>query len=139
MQRKFAVKDPSLSIGDVPLMRAAEMYLIAAEAYSRMNNDNAAANMLYSLAKMRDAAYQRSTNTGPALLNEILFQRSIELWGEGFRFYDLKRMNLGLDRNRYTFLQSYQKNVPAGDVKWQFVIPQAEIDATGGVVVQNPL
>jgi hypothetical protein len=39
------------------------------------------------LVKKRDAAYTRSTKTGTALLNEILFHRRIELWGEGFRFY----------------------------------------------------
>ena len=27
-----------------------------------------------------------------------MFQRRIELWGEGFRFLDLKRLNMPLDR-----------------------------------------
>ena len=27
-----------------------------------------------------------------------MFQRRVELWGEGFRFLDLKRLNLPLDR-----------------------------------------
>ena len=139
MQRKFRVQDPQLSIGDVPLMRAAEMYLIEAEAYARLGNSPAAATVLFQLAKRRDASYTMSTKTGNALLNEILVQRRIELWGEGFRFYDLKRMNLPLDRHRHTFLPSYQKNVASGDVQWQFAIPQAEIDATGGVIQQNPL
>jgi len=139
MSRKFKVQDPQLSIGDVPLMRASEMYLIEAEAYAHMNNNAAAANALYEVAKKRDAAYTLSTKTGNALLNEILIQRRIELWGEGFRFYDLKRLNLPLDRQRHKFLPSYQKSVPAGDLRWQFAIPQAEIDATGGVIQQNPL
>jgi hypothetical protein len=139
IQRKFKVKDPQLSIGDVPLMRASEMYLIEAEAYAHLNNNAAAAQALYQVAKKRDAAYTLSTNTGTALLNEILFQRRIELWGEGFRFYDLKRLNLPLIRDRHTFLPSYQKSVPAGDKQWQFVIPQSEIDATGGIIQQNPL
>jgi len=139
MQRKFKVQDPQLSIGDVPLMRASEMYLVEAEANARMGNYAAAANILFQLAKRRDASYTLSTKIGNALVNEILVQRRIELWGEGFRFYDLKRLNLPLDRHRHTFLPSYQKNVPVGDVKWQFAIPQAEIDATSGVIQQNPL
>jgi len=104
-----------------------------------MGNSGASATALYELAKKRNPAYVLSTATGSALLNEILFQRRIELWGEGFRFYDLKRLNLPLDRNRHKFLPSYQKAVPAGDVKWQFAIPQSEIDATSGVITQNPL
>ena len=139
MHRKFKVQNTDLSIGDVPLMRASEMYLIEAEAYAHMGNSPAAANALYQLAKKRDAAYVLSTKTGNALMDEILTQRRIELWGEGFRFYDLKRLNLPLDRHRHPFLPTYQKNVPAGDIKWQFVIPQSEIDATSGVIKQNPL
>ena len=139
MSRKFTVQNPQMSIGDVPLMRASEMYLIEAEAYAHMGNNAAAAKALFDLAKKRDAAYTLSTKTGNALLNEILVQRRIELWGEGFRFYDLKRLNLPLDRSRHTFLPSYQKSVPAGDPRWQFAIPQAEIDATSGVIQQNPL
>jgi len=139
MQRKFKVQNPEMSIGDVPLMRASEMYLIEAEAYARMGNNAASTNALYQLAKKRNSAYVLSTATGSNLINEILIQRRIELWGEGFRFYDLKRLNLPLDRHRHTFLPSYQKSVPAGDAQWQFVIPQAEIDATSGVIQQNPL
>jgi hypothetical protein len=139
MQRKFKVANPQLSVGDVPLMRASEMYLVEAEAYSHLGQDAKAAAALYPLAKSRDASYNLSTKTGAALLSEILFQRRIELWGEGFRFYDLKRLNLPLYRGRHTFMKSYQQNIPAGDVKWQFLIPQSEIDATGGVVIQNPI
>jgi hypothetical protein len=139
MQRKFKVQDPQFSIGDVPVMRASEMYLIEAEAYAHLGNNSAAAKALYEVARKRDAAYTLSTNTGTKLMNEILFQRRIELWGEGFRFYDLKRLNLPLDRSHHKFLPTYQKSVPAGDVRWQFVIPQPEIDATSGVIVQNPL
>jgi hypothetical protein len=128
-----------MSIGDVPVMRASEMYLIEAEAYAHMGNNVAAANALYQIAKKRNVLYTLSNSTGNKLLNEILFQRRIELWGEGFRFYDLKRLNLPLDRSRHTFLTSYQKSVPAGDIQWQFVIPQSEIDATSGVITQNPL
>ncbi|MCU7547891.1 RagB/SusD family nutrient uptake outer membrane protein [Chitinophagaceae bacterium LB-8] len=139
MQRKFKVANPELSIGDLPLMRASEMYLIEAEANAQMGNSAKAAAALYPLAKQRDAAYMLSTKTGTALLNEISFQRRIELWGEGFRFYDLKRLNQPLDRSRHTFYKSYQKSVPAGDIKWQFLIPQAEIDASGKIIEQNPL
>ncbi len=139
MQRKFRVQNPELSIGDVPLMRASEMYLIEAEAKARLGKTAEAAAALYAIAKKRDASYVLSTATGNNLISEILIQRRVELWGEGFRFYDLKRLNQPLNRSRHTFLPTYQKSVPAGDIKWQFAIPQAEIDATSGVIKQNPL
>ena len=112
-----------------------------AEALARTGNAEGARQVLFELAKNRDPNYVLSTNSGEALIQEILTQRRIELWGEGFRFYDLKRLNIPLDRNGANHLASLavQFNVPAGDIKWQFLIPQGEIDRTLGVVVQNPL
>ncbi|RYZ32234.1 MAG: RagB/SusD family nutrient uptake outer membrane protein, partial [Sphingobacteriales bacterium] len=100
MNRKFlSAGGESSSIGDVPLMRAAEMYLIEAEAKARIGGqDAAAAAVLFTLARQRDPSYVQSVNTGQALIDEILIQRRVELWGEGFRYYDLKRTNAPLDR-----------------------------------------
>src|SRR5690606_3693114 len=104
MHNKFRVANPVSRGGDIPLMRAAEMYLIAAEAYSRMGTEvDKARNTLAILAKHRDPEYNAenggvSTNSSTALTNEILDQRRIELWGEGFRFLDLKRQNTSMVR-----------------------------------------
>jgi hypothetical protein len=140
MSRKFKVADPSLSTGDVPYMRAAEMYLIEAEALARSGDNAGAAAALYTLAVNRDPAYTLSINTGAALINEIMIQRRAELWGEGFRFYDLKRTNSPLDRTGANHNASYANGVfqvPADDIRWQFLIPQDEINFSNGVVVQN--
>lgn len=142
MSRKFRVADASLSIGDVPYMRAAEMYLIEAEAQARRGgNDNLAAQALYTLAVNRNPSYILSTNTGAALITEIMNQRRVELWGEGFRFYDLKRTNAALDRTgaNHNATIATEMSIPANDKMWQFLIPQSEINATNGVVTQNPL
>jgi starch-binding outer membrane protein, SusD/RagB family len=143
MNRKFlSGGGSSSSIGDVPFMRAAEMYLIEAEARARAGQDVNAANVLYDLVIKRDPVYVLSTNTSQALIDEILIHRRIELWGEGFRFYDLKRTNSPLDRNganHDTGLTGGLFSVPAGDVRWEFLIPQSEINNTNGVVTQNPL
>lgn len=143
MNRKFiSAGGEGSSIGDVPLMRVAEMYLIEAEARARNGEDVLAAAALFTLAKARDASYVMSTNTGQALIDEIMIQRRVELWGEGFRFYDLKRTNSALDRtggNHDGGLTGGLLTLPANDIKWEFVIPQAEINNTNGVVVQNPL
>jgi len=153
MQRKFLIAGTTYvpsqyltvsgsSIGDVPLMRAAEMYLIEAEAQERLGNDATAQQILFDLIKTRDASYIKSINTGTALLNEILLHRRIELWGEGFRFFDLKRLNLPLDRTGAKASDNpwdpFTSQVPVDDKRWLYLIPQTEIDANK-LCTQNDL
>lgn len=142
MTRKFLLDNPNNSNGDLVLMRAAEMYLIEAEALARQAGREAdARNVLYELAHQRDPNYVLSTNSGQALIDEILVQRRIELWAEGFRFYDLKRLNQPLDRNggNHDNTLAQKMTEPAGTKEWVFLIPRAEIEYTLGVVQQNPL
>ncbi|HEY0667495.1 MAG TPA: RagB/SusD family nutrient uptake outer membrane protein [Sphingobacteriaceae bacterium] len=143
MSRKFSVKavgDPSL--GDVPLMRSAEMYLILAEAYAKSNQNGLAQDALFVLVSKRDPSAVKSTNTGNALVNEILFNRRIELWGEGFRWLDLKRLNLPLDRTVVPNYNAASVNnvmqLAAGDPKWTFLIPRSEMEANPNIGPQNP-
>lgn len=98
MANKFLLADPAARGGDVPFMRLPEMMLIMAEGYARAGRDADAQNALYPLACHRDPQYIKSTRTGSDLIDEIMFQRRVELWGEGFRFTDLKRLNMPLDR-----------------------------------------
>jgi hypothetical protein len=140
ISNKFRVADINLSIGDVPYMRAAEMYLIEAEALARSGNNAGAATVLNTLALNRDPSYKLSTKIGTALIDEIMTQRRVELWGEGFRFYDLKRTNSPLDRtggNHSATVTNGVLQVAATDIRWQYLIPQKEINIGNGVV-QNP-
>jgi starch-binding outer membrane protein, SusD/RagB family len=84
--------------GDYLYMRAGEMYLIEAEALARQGNEPQARTVLETLIKTRYPAYSASSFSGTALVNEILLQRRIELWGEGFSLMDIKRLNQGLSR-----------------------------------------
>ena len=131
MNQKFRVEDSGVSIGDLPHMRTAEMYLIEAEALARMGNYSSAAEVLHELVITRDSQYQLSANTGQALIDEILIHRRIELWGEGFRFLDLKRTNSALDRtnSNHNSALAVVLNVESGVSDWQFMIPQDEINA----------
>jgi hypothetical protein len=141
MSRKFKTRSAP-TIGDVPYIRLAEMYLILAEAYARTAGKEAdAKTALFTLAKNRDASYTLSANTGEALIEEILVQRRVELWGEGFRFYDLKRLNQALNRTVVPNFVSASvggvMQVPAGDNKWVFAIPITELQANPNSS-QNP-
>lgn len=136
---KFLAVGTGDSRCDVPYMRVAEMYLIEAEAKARLGLADAN-QVLFSLVSTRNPSYVLSTNTGDALVNEILVQRRIELWGEGFRFFDLKRTNAALDRKGTNHISSICRvlDVPAGDKRWQWLIPIAEINANP-LIIQNEL
>jgi starch-binding outer membrane protein, SusD/RagB family len=139
MTRKFLAESSSSSVGDVPYMRMAEMYLIEAEARAQLSQDAAAATVLHTLVNNRNPASTMSVNTGQALIDEIRIQRRLELWGEGFRFLDLKRTNSALNRTGANHTQSLCRifSVPAGDIQWEYLIPRDELNTNP--MQQNPL
>ena len=111
---------------DYMYMRAAEMYLIEAEALVRQGNATQGAQVLGELMKYRQPSWNESTTT----VDEILFQRRIELWGEGFRWFDMKRNNLGIDRTyegNNHLPGDYQLKIPGQDVRWTYQIPRSEM------------
>jgi hypothetical protein len=135
--QKFIAVSTADSRVDVPHMRVSEMYLNKAEALAHQGLDAEAAQTLYDFAVVRDPSYTLSTNTGQALLDEIYVQRRIELWGEGFRWYDLKRLNLPLDRtgaNHSSSITNGVLQVAAGDPMWQWDIPRDELNANPNMV-----
>lgn len=142
MSRKFSIRNLP-TIADVPYIRLAEMYLIIAEANARLNNDVPARAALFTLAVNRDPSYVLSTNSGAALLNEILVQRRVEFWAEGHRWFDLKRMDMPVDR---TVVPNYvpasaggvmQVPAPSASNLWEFSIPTAEIQGNPNTVQNN--
>jgi len=138
--KKFLAQSATSSVGDVPYMRAAEMFLIEAEARARQGRNTDAQNALFTLLRNRNSSYTLSTNTGTALIDEILLNRRIELWGEGFRFTDLKRLNLPLDRTGITNHVDaliLVRQIPAGDARWEWVFPLDETNANKEII-QNP-
>jgi len=98
MSNKWLLTNNTDKCADLAYIRLPELMLIEAEALARQSKWGDAANALFPLAKHRDPAYVLSTKTGDDLLEEIMTQRRIELWAEGFRWFDLKRLNLPLDR-----------------------------------------
>ncbi|MBN2636497.1 MAG: RagB/SusD family nutrient uptake outer membrane protein [Prolixibacteraceae bacterium] len=110
---------------DYCYMRASEMVLIQAEALAHQSKGTEAANALRVLMNQRDPAWNASTVT----VNDVWMQRRIELWGEGFSYFDLKRLNKGINRNYQdsNHEPSALVEVPAGDKRWIYQIPQNEI------------
>ncbi|WP_199417181.1 RagB/SusD family nutrient uptake outer membrane protein [Chitinophaga silvatica] len=86
--KKFRFRDPSALIGDLVLMRAAEMYLIEAEAYAQLGNPGKSAAALNALRDARSATHYQGAGS---LMDTILIERRKELWGEGFAISDIIR------------------------------------------------
>lgn len=145
-QTKFAVPTVGSWAADYLYMRIAEMFLIEAEALARQGKDAEAKVPLELLCKQRFPAYTATNFSGNDLLNEILLQRRIELWGEGFSLFDIKRNRTGLNRptgpgnhglpslNPVVFTQ------PDASPLFLMRIPQSELDNNPQMTAadQNP-
>jgi hypothetical protein len=108
----------------VPLMRVEEMYLIEAEA-AGMQSEARGQQLLTAFAQKRDPNYtygQHFENYGSTYAsnfqNEVWWQRRVELWGEGFTTFDIKRLQKNV-------IRSYANtNHPEGD-RWNTNGPAA--------------
>lgn len=137
--RKFTARAAGDGVGDYPFMRLAELYLIKAEGLARSGQDAKAQEILTAFQITRDPQYKSQGNTGNSLITEIMNTRRVELWGEGFSWLDHKRLGEDVDRRNSDFIESncVEMYIPASDSRWQWFIPQAELDANN-LLVQNP-
>ena len=127
--RKFTARSSADAVGDVAFMRLAEMYLTQAEALARAGKTTEAQEVFTKFQITRDPSYKSKGNSGDALAEEIMNSRRIELWGEGFRFYDLKRLNLPIKRGSnfdIAFCTFLEKDKDAQGWIWE--IPKIETD-----------
>lgn len=147
IQQKFKVKSKGSWSADYIYMRVAEMYLIIAETECRLGNDAAARIALKNVVEYKDADLValidgksgktlnlQSADGRTSLLDEILLQRRIELWGEGFRIRDIVRNKTGFSRN-YIGSNHSSKNVKLDPESWDWVmlIPQREFDGNSNM------
>jgi hypothetical protein len=126
---KATTGEPALNWGyNIKEIRYADVLLMAAELLARSNNEPQAKTYL-NLVRKRVNLPDR-TSTGQALLDDIAFERRMELATEGHRFWDLIRRGQAA-----TVLgpQGFQSNKN----EW-LPIPQQEIDITEGNLKQNP-
>jgi len=133
MQFKIAAEDLP-GVGQLNHFRSSEMYLIEAEADYFLNSETGAQTLLDELiaGSERDPSYV-CTATGTDLLDEIKLYRAIELWGEGFDWFDLKRWGDSIERKSPTeggnFLSVLAVSYgPDEKNDWTWLIPEKETD-----------
>ena len=81
-----------------PIMRVEEMYFIEAEAAAHQN-EAAGLELLKSfMAQYRDPYYATRVSSKDDIIEEIVFQKRVEFWGEGQTFFDIKRLNYSVTR-----------------------------------------
>ena len=79
-----------------PLMRVEEMYFIEAEAAEHIAPGEGMALLTDFMTTYRDPQYVAPLAADA--IDEIVFQKRVELWGEGLSFYDYKRLNMSVTR-----------------------------------------
>ena len=139
-------------------MRTEELYLIAAEAACETGDYTKARNYLSALGSKRDSEYAKrlakmtddkalnpnTTSSISTLMDEIFFQRRVELWSENPRLFDLQRRGLADNRawvgSNHTRPCTDYTSVP-GSANFILWIPQTEFDGNENMDVnrdQNP-
>jgi hypothetical protein len=158
-QMKFKFADVPNWLGDRINMRIEEAVLMEAEALCRRGRDGEAITALMKLMSKRDPEYTTSksgtsmgaltTDETGSLLEEIIIQRRIELWGEYGRVWDIRRLKQG-------FVRTAAMGHPEGAINatnaikvnntetwdWVLTIPQKEFDGNinmNQTVDQNPM
>lgn len=82
----------------IPLMRVEEMYLIKAEAEAHSNPSTGLATLTDFMKTYRNPSYSSVAASEADVIDEIIFQKRVELWGEGQIFFDYKRLNMSVNR-----------------------------------------
>jgi hypothetical protein len=142
-------------------MRAEEMQLVKAEALARASQFTQAKDALVELMKLRDPSGYEMSLAGLTMSNEltmgsignvttildmIVLQRRIELWGETERIFDILRMKTGFDRNATG--SNHSQKIPnintlqVDNKEFILTIPQKEFDsnpAMDATTDQNPM
>lgn len=129
-------------VGAFPLMRKAEMYLIAAEACfsknggSGCNGCQGSTEPKGALCKLREkrGCKKNCTNNNCCNKDTVYLERRRELWGEGFALFDLKRLQKPMDRSKdsvHIVLTNVNNNVlyvSQNSDSMTFLVPRSELN-----------
>jgi hypothetical protein len=122
---------------NIPLLRLADVYLIAAEAEAKLNGGSSAAYGFINTVRTRAGLGALGAGLGKdAFVDAVLQERSWELFAEGDRWYDLTRTNKFLTEIPKAVNNVFPERKPLPKHKY-FPIPQDELNANP-LLEQNP-
>lgn len=131
---------------DHNMMRIEEMYFIEIEALAKDGKLNDAAQLLNSFMANRitDGSYDCSNYTvdTEAFIDEMLFQKRAEFWGEGVLMFDYKRLDRGITRGyegtNHALVHAI--NCTGRSPQWNMVITRAEFQSNTAITddLNNP-
>ena len=125
---------------DFPIMRVEEMHFLKAEAAFHIGGVAEGAKALESIVTTRDNAYKCTATTGKEFMDEYVFQKGVEFWGEGLGYFDAKRLEVGIHRAyKGSSAERYQHcvNMEGVYVGWTPGWNQAELNANPAIYHYN--
>jgi len=138
------VANTTRSFSNIYIYRFSEVYLMAAEAYMRLGNQDKALHFLNELRRNRISAEDPDQQLSLIDEETLIEEHARELAFEGRRWFFLKRLGLLVERVRASGGTTMFRGVVATDPAWysartnimdfhvRWPIPQSEIDAMGG-------
>lgn len=137
---KFTSRVAGQMIGDILILRSAQLLLIEAEALAQKNAISDAIDKLFQLQSLRDpsAIKMSASSTKDEVINAILLERSKEMFGEnGNLFFDYKRLGKVFTRDGN---HPQVVTIQPDDIRWVMKIPRGEINANLALTTadQNP-
>lgn len=121
---------------DHPLMRVEEMYFIEMEAVA--HSDLGSAKILleeFMDTRILDGTFVCEASDLNSFLDEMLFQKRVEFWGEGVVFFDYKRLGKGIQRGYPGTNEAavYAFNSDGLSPQWNIVVTNGEFQYNAGI------
>ena len=121
---------------DHPLMRVEEMYFIEMEAVA--HSDLGLAKILleeFMDTRVVDGSFVCEASDLNSFLDEMLFQKRVEFWGEGVVFFDYKRLGKGIQRGYPGTNEAavYAFNSDGLSPQWNIVVTNGEFQYNAGI------
>lgn len=132
-------RSPDYKYSNIPVLRLAEAYLIAAESAVKLNDKTNAAKYLNSIVQRANP--DKEVEVDDVTIDRVLIERRKELVGEGHRLFDAMRNNQTIERkgasHNSDLLLPETMKYDWNYFKTILAIPQSEINLDGNKMEQN--